>query len=68
VFLSCNHLVRENGKYVETGECVKWDSKGYAYVVGGDLKVEDIEVGCDIKLVALTSFKIFNNHFYTSMH
>ncbi|XP_027939922.1 rust resistance kinase Lr10-like [Vigna unguiculata] len=68
VFLSCNHSVRENGKYVKTEECVKWDSKGYAYAVGGDLKAEDIEVGCDIKLVAPTSFTTFNNNSYTSMH
>ena len=68
VFLSCNHSVRENGKYVKTEECVKWDSKGYAYAVVGDLKAEDIEVGCDIKLVAPTSFTTFNNHSYTSIH
>ncbi|QCD99340.1 Wall-associated receptor kinase [Vigna unguiculata] len=68
VFLSCNHSVRENGKYVKTEEYVKWDSKGYAYAVVGDLKAEDIEVGCDIKLVAPTSLRSFNNHSYTSMH
>jgi len=68
VFLNCNHSVRENGKYVETEKCVKWDSKGYAYAVGGDLKAEDIEVGCDIKLVAPTSLRSLNNHSYTSMH
>ncbi|XP_027939829.1 LEAF RUST 10 DISEASE-RESISTANCE LOCUS RECEPTOR-LIKE PROTEIN KINASE-like 2.1 isoform X3 [Vigna unguiculata] len=68
VFLSCNHSVRENGKFVKTEECVKWDSKGYAYAVGGDLKAADMEVGCDIKLVAPTSLRTFNNHSYTSMH
>ena len=68
VFLSCNHSVRENGKYVKTEECVKWDSKGYAYAVVGDLKAEDMEVGCDIKLVVPTSLRTFNNHSYTSMH
>ncbi|XP_027940224.1 rust resistance kinase Lr10-like [Vigna unguiculata] len=68
VFLSCNHSVRENGKYVGSGECVKWDSKGYAYAVVGDLKAEDLEVGCDVKLVAPTSLWSFNNHSYASMH
>ncbi|XP_047159225.1 rust resistance kinase Lr10-like [Vigna umbellata] len=68
VFLNCNHSVRENEKYVETGECVKWDSKGYAYAVGGDLKAEDFEVGCDVKLVAPTSLRTLNNHSYNSMH
>ncbi|XP_047181433.1 rust resistance kinase Lr10-like [Vigna umbellata] len=68
VFLNCNHSVRENGKYVESGECVKWDSKGYAYAVGGDLKAEDLEVGCDVKLVAPTSFGTFNKHSYAAIH
>ncbi|KAG2390095.1 uncharacterized protein HKW66_Vig0224990 [Vigna angularis] len=68
VFLNCNHSVRENGKYVESGECVKWDSKGYAYAVGGDLKAEDLEVGCDVKLVAPTSFRTFNRHSYAAIH
>ncbi|XP_014503352.2 LEAF RUST 10 DISEASE-RESISTANCE LOCUS RECEPTOR-LIKE PROTEIN KINASE-like 2.1 [Vigna radiata var. radiata] len=68
VFLNCNHSVRENENYVKTGECVKWDSKGYAYAVGGDLKAEDLEVGCDVKLVAPTSLRTLNNHSYNSMH
>ncbi|WVY90234.1 hypothetical protein V8G54_035748 [Vigna mungo] len=68
VFLNCNHSVRENGKYVESNECVKWDSKGYAYAVGGDLKAEDIEVGCYVKLVAPTSFSTFNKHSYAAIH
>ncbi|XP_022637951.1 uncharacterized protein LOC111240514 [Vigna radiata var. radiata] len=68
VFLNCNHSVRENGKYVESGECVKWDSKGYAYAVGGDLKAEDLEVGCDVKLVAPTSFRTSNNYSYAAIH
>ncbi|QCD99336.1 hypothetical protein DEO72_LG7g617 [Vigna unguiculata] len=68
VFVNCKHSVRGHGKYVETEKCVKWDSKGYAYAVGGDLKAEDFEVGCDVKLVAPTSLWTFNNHSYASMH
>ena len=68
VYLNCNHSVRENGKYVESGECVKWDSKGYAYAIGGNLKAEDFEVGCEVKLVAPTSFRTLDNHSYTAMH
>jgi len=68
VFVNCKHTVRENVKYVKTEECVKWDSKGYAYAFVGDLKAEDFEVGCDIKLVAPTSLRSLNNHSYTSMH
>jgi len=58
VFLNFNHSVRENWKYVETGKYGKWDSKGYAYAIGGDLKAEDFEVGCDVKLVAPTSSRL----------
>ncbi|XP_047178572.1 rust resistance kinase Lr10-like [Vigna umbellata] len=68
VFLNCKHSARENGKYVESGECVKWDSKGYAYAVGGDLKAEDLEVGCDVKLVAPTSLRSLNYDSYTAIH
>ena len=68
VFMNCNHSVRENGKYVDTGECVKWDSMGYAYAIGGDLQAEDFEVGCEVKLVAPTSFRTLDNHSYTAMH
>ncbi|KAK7377201.1 hypothetical protein VNO80_02622 [Phaseolus coccineus] len=60
--------VREKGKYVESGELVKWEGKGYAYAIGGDLKAEDLEVGCEVKLVAPTSLSNFDNHSYTSMH
>ncbi|KOM47829.1 hypothetical protein LR48_Vigan07g153300 [Vigna angularis] len=68
MFLNCNHSVREKGKYVESGECVKWDSNGYSYAVGGDLKAKDLEVGCYVKLVAPTSFRTLNNHSYAAIH
>ncbi|KAK8473057.1 hypothetical protein PHAVU_001G049101 [Phaseolus vulgaris] len=68
VFVNCNHSVREKEKYVEIGEWVKWEGKGYAYSIGGDLKAEDLEVGCEVKLVAPTSLSTFDNHSYTSMH
>jgi len=68
VFMNCKHSVRENRKYVESGECVKWDSKGYAYAIGGELKAEDFEVGCEVKLVAPTSLRPLDNHSYTAMH
>ncbi|KAK8473052.1 hypothetical protein PHAVU_001G048050 [Phaseolus vulgaris] len=68
VFVNCNHSVGEKGKYVESGEWVKWEGKGYAYAIGGDLKAEDLEVGCEVKLVAPTSLSTFDNHSYSSMH
>ena len=68
VFMNCNHSVREKGKYVESGEWVKWEGKGYSYAIGGDLKAEDLEVGCEVKLVAPTSLSTFDYHSYSSMH
>ncbi|ESW33166.1 hypothetical protein PHAVU_001G048500, partial [Phaseolus vulgaris] len=67
-FVNCKDWVREKGKYVESGEWVKWEGKGYAYAIGGDLKAEDLEVGCEVKLVAPTSLSTFDNHSYSSMH
>jgi len=67
VFVNCKHSVRENEKYVESGECVKWDSKGYAYAIVGDLTAEELEVGCEVKLVAPTSLGILDYHSYTAM-
>ncbi|XP_068471527.1 LEAF RUST 10 DISEASE-RESISTANCEUS RECEPTOR-LIKE PROTEIN KINASE-like 2.1 isoform X2 [Phaseolus vulgaris] len=68
VFVNCNHSVGEKGKYVESGEWVKWEGKGYAYAIGGDLKAEDLEVGCEVKLVAPTSLSTFDYHSYSSIH
>ncbi|WVY89709.1 hypothetical protein V8G54_035223 [Vigna mungo] len=56
-FLDCSHGVSGNSKYVDTGGCVNWESKGYIYAMAvGDLLAEDIEVGCRVKLVAPTSW------------
>ncbi|KAK8473056.1 hypothetical protein PHAVU_001G049000 [Phaseolus vulgaris] len=68
VLVNCNDSVGEKGKYVESGEWVKWEGKGYSYAIGGDLKAEDLEVGCEVKLVAPTSLSTFDNHSYSSMH
>ncbi|KAK7377197.1 hypothetical protein VNO80_02618 [Phaseolus coccineus] len=68
VFVNCNHSVGEKGKYVEIGEWVKWEGKGYAYAIVGDLRAEDLEVGCEVKLVAPTSLSTFDNNSYTAMH
>ncbi|ESW33173.1 hypothetical protein PHAVU_001G048800 [Phaseolus vulgaris] len=68
VFVNCKDWVREKGKYVESGEWVKWEGKGYAYAIGGDLKAEDLEVGCEVKLVAPTSLSTFDYHSYSSIH
>ncbi|XP_027939015.1 rust resistance kinase Lr10-like [Vigna unguiculata] len=70
VFLSCNHGVSGNRKYVDTGGCLNWDSKSYTYAMAGHLLAEDLEVGCDVKLVAPTSWWDFdkNNYSYAMMH
>ncbi|QCD99853.1 Wall-associated receptor kinase [Vigna unguiculata] len=70
VFLSCSHGVSGKRKYVDTGGCLNWDSKGYTYAMAGDLLTKDLEVGCDVKLVALTSWWGLNpnNYSYAMMH
>ncbi|CAJ1972058.1 unnamed protein product [Sphenostylis stenocarpa] len=72
MFMNCNHSVSDNDKYVDTAHCVKWDSKGYAYAVAGDLNSEEFEVGCEVKLVGLSSWlglETDNNRYsYTAMH
>jgi len=70
VFLNCSHGVTEIPKYVDTGGCVTWESTGYIYAVAGDLIAEDIEVGCDVKLVAPTSWWGLdtNTYSYAMMH
>ncbi|WVY90639.1 hypothetical protein V8G54_036153 [Vigna mungo] len=55
VFLNCSHRVNGNPKYVSGGGCMNWESKGYMYAFAGDLLAEDLEVGCDVKMVAPTS-------------
>ncbi|XP_027941056.1 rust resistance kinase Lr10-like [Vigna unguiculata] len=70
VFLSCSHGVSGKRKYVDTGGCLNWDSKGYTYAMAGDLLAEDLEVGCDVKLVAPTSWWGLdtNNYSYAMIH
>uniref|UniRef100_A0A0R0GHX5 Protein kinase domain-containing protein n=1 Tax=Glycine max TaxID=3847 RepID=A0A0R0GHX5_SOYBN len=64
------HAVIDNEKYVETDPCIKWHSKGYIYAIAGDLIAKDFEVGCEVKLVAPTSWRGLdtNNSSYTQMH
>ncbi|KAG2389900.1 uncharacterized protein HKW66_Vig0179730 [Vigna angularis] len=71
VFLDCSDGVSGNSKYVDTGGCVNWESKGYIYAMAvGDLLAEDIEVGCDVKLLAPTSWWGLdtNNYSYAIIH
>jgi len=70
VFLNCSHPVNGNRKYVDTGGCVNWESKGYIYAVADDLLIEDLKVGCKVKLVAPTSWRGLhsNRYSYAMMH
>jgi len=70
VFLNCSHPVTGNRRYVDTGVCVNWESKGYIYAMAGDLIAEDFEVGCDVKLVSPTSWWGLdtNKYSYAIMH
>ncbi|XP_014503303.1 uncharacterized protein LOC106763649 [Vigna radiata var. radiata] len=57
VFLNCSHGVSGNSKYVDTGGCVNWESKGYIYAMAvDDLLAKDLEVGCQVKQVTGTSW------------
>ncbi|KAL2318179.1 hypothetical protein Fmac_032055 [Flemingia macrophylla] len=58
VLLNCSHPVADNHKYVNTASCVNGQSKskGYIYAIAGDLKAEDFEVGCHVKVVTPTSW------------
>ncbi|XP_040866792.1 stress-induced receptor-like kinase isoform X2 [Glycine max] len=71
VYMNCSNPVTQNGKYVDTASYVNWDSKDkYIYAIAGDLKAEDFQVGCHVKLVALTSWWGLdtNNYSYSAMH
>ncbi|RDX99908.1 Rust resistance kinase Lr10, partial [Mucuna pruriens] len=70
VFLNCSYPVSDNSKYVDTASCVNWQSKGYIYAIAGDLKAEDIEVDCHVKLVTPTSWWGLdtNKYSYTAMY
>ncbi|CAJ1972267.1 unnamed protein product [Sphenostylis stenocarpa] len=70
VFMNCSHPVSDNLKYVDTAPCVNWHSKGYMFAIAGDLISEDLEVGCHVKLVTLTSWWGLHAHkySYTEIH
>jgi len=55
---------------VDTGGCMNGEWKGYIYAMAGDLIAEDFEVGCHVKLVALTSWWGLdtNTYSYDMMH
>ncbi|KAK2453232.1 LEAF RUST 10 DISEASE-RESISTANCE LOCUS RECEPTOR-LIKE PROTEIN KINASE 2.1 [Trifolium repens] len=57
VYLNCSHQVTNNHKYVNTSSCLNSNSKGYyIYAMAGDLIIQDLQVGCHVKLVAPTSW------------
>ncbi|KAK8473155.1 hypothetical protein PHAVU_001G068600 [Phaseolus vulgaris] len=70
VLLNCSHRVTGKRTYVDTGGCMNWEWKGYIYAMAGDLIAEDFEVGCHVKLVALTSWWGLdtNTYSYDMMH
>ncbi|ESW13189.1 hypothetical protein PHAVU_008G175100 [Phaseolus vulgaris] len=70
IYLNCSHPVSEKNKYVNTAPCVKWQSKGYMYAIGGDITAAELEVGCGVKLVSPTSWGGLdaNESSYTDMN
>jgi len=57
VYLNCTHPVTNNHEYVNTSPYVNWHSEGYIYAMAGDLYAKDMQVGCHVKLVTLTSYE-----------
>ncbi|KAK2367346.1 LEAF RUST 10 DISEASE-RESISTANCE LOCUS RECEPTOR-LIKE PROTEIN KINASE 2.1 [Trifolium repens] len=62
VYLNCTKKVSKNSKYVHTVPCVNWHSKSkskskryYIYAIAGDLIAQDVQVGCQVKLMVPTS-------------
>jgi hypothetical protein len=62
VYLNCTKKVTKNSKYVHTVPCVKLHSKSkskskryYKYAIAGDLIAQDVQVGCQVKLMVPTS-------------
>jgi hypothetical protein len=62
VYLNCTKKVTKNSKYVHTVPCVKLHSKSkskskryYKYAIAGDLIAQDVQAGCEVKLMAPTS-------------
>ncbi|KAK2421464.1 LEAF RUST 10 DISEASE-RESISTANCE LOCUS RECEPTOR-LIKE PROTEIN KINASE 2.1 [Trifolium repens] len=64
VYLNCTKKVTKNSKYVHTVPCVKLHFKSkskskskryYIYAIAGDLIAQDVQAGCEVKLMAPTS-------------
>ncbi|KAK2453252.1 rust resistance kinase Lr10 [Trifolium repens] len=59
IYLNCSKPVKNDPMYVETSPCVKWNSKGHVYAITGDIKTGSLNVGCQVKLVAMSSASAF---------
>ncbi|ESW13188.1 hypothetical protein PHAVU_008G174900 [Phaseolus vulgaris] len=68
IYLNCSHPVSEKNKYVNAAPCVKWQSKGHIYAIGGDITAAELEVGCGVKLVSPTSWWGLDESSYTDMN
>ncbi|PNY03513.1 receptor-like protein kinase, partial [Trifolium pratense] len=65
-YLNCSKRVKNDPMYVDTSPCVKWNSKGHVYAIAGDIKTGSLNVGCQVKLIAMSSAPAlkpnFQNH------
>ncbi|MCI74687.1 receptor-like kinase, partial [Trifolium medium] len=49
--------------YVDTSSCVKWNSEGHVYAIAGNIKTGSLNVGCQVKLVAMSSAPAFKPNY-----
>ncbi|XP_058774564.1 uncharacterized protein LOC131648852 [Vicia villosa] len=59
IYLNCSKPMKNDPIYVDTSSCFKWHSKGHVYAIAGDISIGRLNVGCDVKLVAMSSASPF---------
>jgi hypothetical protein len=63
IYLNCSKRVKNDPMYVDTSPCVQWNSEGHVYAIAGDIKTRSLNVGCQVKLVAISSASAFKPNF-----
>jgi hypothetical protein len=57
--------VKNDPRYVDTSPCVKWNSKGHVYAIANDINTGRLNVGCHVKLVAMSSASSLLENFFS---
>jgi hypothetical protein len=72
IYLNCSKRVKNDPMYVDTSPCVQWNFEGHVYAIAGDIKTRSLNVGCQVKLVAMSSASAFKpnfvNYSYLEIH